>query len=390
MSILVYLDALKGPAYVAGRNAAIATANGYRAAAARLFAGDVGIASALNMAAGQIESIYPSYASQIAKLKPDSGTIQGNKDLADIIKMLGGEAETAGQKAGGAADKAKDKAKQLADALKEKVAAAFDKAKESADKFFDDLHEGNLKAINDTRDLANATLDAEIGAINAEVQAARDQLETIRDARRLAELQKAVADAETDEQRASAQTALDDWLADQRIDQMEKDAKAKIGVLDLQKKANDDLAAEQVKAEDERYKAQTAAFDKEIKALEAHLAKHPVAWKVANDAILKVLADSGVGYANAGAQVIAQFVSGLQRGLAGVTALAGAATLPALTATSGTLQQPLAAPGAVGGAGGLNVGTINISGASGDPKVLVADFLAELQRERLRQGMSFG
>jgi len=83
-------------------------------------------------------------------------------------------------------------------------------------------------------------------------------------------------------------------------------------------------------------------------------------------------------------------VSGLQRGLAGVTALAGAATLPALSATSGTLQQPLAAPGAVGGAGTLNVGTINISGASGDPKILVQDFMAELQRERLRQNMSFG
>jgi hypothetical protein len=385
IAILTYLDALKGPAYVAGRNAALATAKGFREVAAKQ--GDIFKGTNLKNMAGDIESIYPSYESQVAKLAISPGTIQGNKALADVIKELGGAAETAGNKAASGADKAKAKAKQLADAYKDKLTSALDKAKDKAKKFFDDLHEKNVKAIQDTRDLANAQLDAQIGAINAEVQAARDEIERVRDARRLAELQAAVANAETDEQRASAQTALDDWLADQRIQQMERDAKAKIDVLELQKKANDDLAAEQVKAEDARYAAQTAAFDKEIKALEAHLAKHPVAWKVANDAILKVLADSGVGYAAAGAKIIATFVSGLQSGLAGI---AGAATLPALSATSGTLQAAAAAPAALGAAGTLNVGTINISGASGDPKIMVQDFMAELQRERLRQGMSFG
>lgn len=391
IAILTYLDALKGPVYIAGRNAAIKLADGLRSAMAASMGGPNSpfrnmIPSAAKQI-GAIEALFPSYESQIEKLKPGSGTIQGNKDLADVISMLGGKIESTGDKASSAADKAKEKAKKLADEYKEKLTAAIDKAKESANKFFDDLHDANVKAINDTRDLANAQLDAQIGGINAEVQAARDALKATRDARRQAELQDAVTNATTDEQRASAQTALDDWLADQRIDQMEKDAKAKIGVLETEKKANDDLAAEQIKAEDERAKAQQAAWDKEIKALETQLAKHPVAWKAANDAVLKLLADNGVSYQAAGAGIGAAFASGMAAGLAGAK-LAGVPTLYAAPGASGSAASTM--PMVAGGVGGVNVGTINISGASGDPKVLVQDFMAELQRERLRQNMSFG
>jgi len=359
VSILTYLDALKGPAFVAGQNTAWALAKGLES---QLAGAKLGGIMAGWVAVGQLRSIWPTYQEQIAKLAVSPGTIQGNKDLAAAIKALGGSGLLASEdlkKLGSAAADAKAKLKGLADDAKVNLATAFDNAKTSARTFFDELHSKNSRAISDANDLANAILDSQIGAISAEVQAARDALSAVQEARQLASLQAAIPAAQaaaydpSDPTAAAAhqqaieqaQEALSDFLAEQNIKRLEQDARLRIDALELQQKANDDAAALAQTAEDARYAAQVKAFDKEMAALLAYLNKHPAAWKATSDKVLKLLTDNGVTYAAAGANLGKAFADGLLAQEKAVTAAAkalAAAAAAALKVSSPAKVGPLA------------------------------------------------
>jgi len=359
VSILTYLDALKGPAFVAGQNAAWALAKGLES---QLAGAKLGGIMAGWVAVGQLRSIWPTYQEQIAKLAVSPGTIQGNKDLAAAIKALGGSGLLASEdlkKLGSSAADAKAKLKGLADDAKVNLATAFDNAKTSARTFFDELHSKNSRAISDANDLANAILDSQIGAISAEVQAARDALSAVQEARQLASLQAAIPAAQaaaydpSDPTAAAAhqqaieqaQGALSDFLAQQNIARLEQDARARIDALELQQKANDDAEALALDAEDVRYKDQTKAFDKIMAGLLSSLNKHPEAWKKTSDAVLKLLADNGVTYTAAGATLGKAFADGLlsqEKAILAAAAKLAAATAAVLKVSSPAKVGPLA------------------------------------------------
>ena len=361
INILTYLDALKGPAFVAGQNAVWSLASGLEAAGKDL-PGTFGtlVRGALQGAVGQIYSIWPTYQQQVAKIAVSPGTIAGNNDLAAAIKQLGGGLDyTAGKAAG------------LSDTLKTQLTDAFDAAKTKATTFFDDLHNRNLKAIADTRDLANAQIDGQIKAVNAEVQAAKDKLQAERDARQEASLRAALAAAPTD---VSAQHNLSDFLEQQNITEMERAAAAKVDALDAQKTSNDTLATTQTTAENARYKAQVAAFDKELKALQTQLDKHPAAWAKMNAEVLKVLDDAGVKYTAAGVKQGAAYIAGLK------LATGGLINLPSVAAGPSVGQAPkyTAAPPATVGA------TATLALAPGAERIVLENHLYLNGREVVR------
>jgi len=359
VSILTYLDALKGPAFVAGQNTAWALAKGLES---QLAGAKLGGIMAGWVAVGQLRSIWPTYQEQIAKLAVSPATIQGNKDLAAAIKALGGSGLLASEdlkKLGSSAADAKAKLKGLADDAKVNLATAFDNAKTSARTFFDELHSKNSRAISDANDLANAILDSQIGAISAEVQAARDALSAVQEARQLASLQAAIPAAQaaaydpSDPTAAAAhqqaieqaQGALSDFLAQQNIARLEQDARARIDALELQQKANDDAEALALDAEDVRYKDQTKAFDKIMAGLLSSLNKHPEAWKKTSDAVLKLLADNGVTYTAAGATLGKAFADGLlsqEKAILAAAAKLAAASAAVLKVSSPAKVGPLA------------------------------------------------
>jgi hypothetical protein len=334
ISILTYLDALKGPAFVAGQNVAWSVVKGLGKLADSLPPQlQAVLGPILKTQTDKILSIWPTYQQQVAKLAISPGTIKGNEDLAAAIKLLGGEADAV---AGG-----------ISDAFKTKLSGAFEAASEKARKFFDTLHSRNQKAIDDARDLANAQIDAQISAIDATVQAARDALQETRDARQEAALRTDLASATDPAAQAAAQQALSDFLAGQRITEMENAARQKIDLLNSQKTANDDRATAQMTAEDARYKAQTTAFDKELSALRANLDKHPAAWSAMNTQILKLLDDAKVPYEAAGATVGKAFATGVKSGLGSLGNLidfpvAGNAATTATPAPSFTAAVPFA------------------------------------------------
>jgi hypothetical protein len=124
---------------------------------------------------------------------------------------------------------------------------AFDTAKEAARSFFDLLHERNLKAIEDARNLANASA-------TGPVSQARAQLAAEQAARQEAALRAALTGATNPADQSAAQQALSDFLAEQNITKMQEQA-------DAQVKANDAIARAATEAENKRAKGQTAALD---------------------------------------------------------------------------------------------------------------------------------
>ena len=322
INILTYLDALKGPAYVAGQNAAWSLASGLQETA-KTFSGNALLgpifAGMANTVSGAIYSVLPTYQQQVAKIAGGVGTTAGNAALEETIKLLSGEGVNAADRfakatggVGSAATDAKAKLKTLADDAKTNLGSAFDRLTAAAHTFFDSLHERNLKAIEDTRSLANAQLDAQISGINAEVDAARKALADVQDARQLASLQAAVGSATDPASAASAQQALSDYLAQKNIDRLAADAKVKTDALALQQKANDDLAKVATTNEDARFKAQTTAYDKEMKALQTYLDKHPAAWQSTNAKVLALINAQAPTFETAGAGLGRQFTDGLK------------------------------------------------------------------------------
>lgn len=204
----------------------------------------------------------------------------------------------------------------LAAAAKSALTSAFDAIKASAHKYFDKLHEDNLRAINDIHDQKNALLDAKEALIQKPVTAAQKALDFQRQQQEEARLRAAIQNAADPQSRRDAIAALQDFLAQKHIDEMQAEVDSEDAVLEAEKKANDDQLAEQVKAEDARYAQQKKDFDRELAALERHLKTHPKEWKKVHAEILALMAKFGVNYKDAGELLGAAFVKGLKSQIA--------------------------------------------------------------------------
>lgn len=223
----------------------------------------------------------------------------------------------------------------LASDAKSKLGNAFDDVRDRAHEFFDELHDRNIQAINDVHQLANAKLDAEQKAIQGTVDAAQEQLNRQRQMRQYQDLRRAVATATTPESSRSAQEALQDFVAQARIDSMQKAADAAIEGIDARRKANDERATLDKAAEDERSANQIRSFDKQLDALREHLDKHPGLWRKSQRDVLALLDKFGVDYEGAGTMLGKKFVAGINSQVA--AAAAAARALVAAGSGSGTV-----------------------------------------------------
>lgn len=303
MVITDQLDLLTKGAYSIGSNAGL------------LFAQGLSDSMAAAMPAAARE-----HAQQIAMAKPiktdlglsKGGLDQGQKDYLAWLKSLDPAAKAASSALGGLSSAVST----LAADARAKFKNAFDEMKTAARSFFDTLHDKNLRAISDAHDLANAQRQGKLDT-------ARSALDAKRNNEQLFQLQKAVGQATTAEDRQSAMIALADFQAQLEIDAQQK-------VVDAQNKIEDQKAADAKAAEDKRYTAQIAGFNKELAALQGHLARHPEEWRKTQRDVLALLAKYGINYVAAGQALGAKFVAGLRSSLkdaeAAARALAAAGT----------------------------------------------------------------
>lgn len=192
------------------------------------------------------------------------------------------EAKSAADKAAAEAErKAEQAAREHARAVHEQLNAAYDKLKDKGAAALDLIHDKNLKLAQDTHDQANALLDAQEIAIRGKVSGEEKKLAAERSAAREKDLRQAVTDAKDPAAHDAAISALNDFLADQRIAFLNARADEAIAGLDAEKAKNDAALTAAKEREDARYKAAKKGFDDELKLLKTHLDKSTAEYNVA-------------------------------------------------------------------------------------------------------------
>ena len=191
------------------------------------------------------------------------------------------------------------------------VASAFGRLKSVAADYFDAVHRANLRQIDDARMAAMAQYDAQIGAINAEVEAYRAQLEEKRTARQEEQLKEALASAETPEDVKRATEALNDFYDDQHLRQLENQARAQIDRLELAKDGANKLYDQQTEAENARYEQQKAAFEALITLATTSLDSLKGVWGTKQQEILALLRSYVGPFGAAGQALIDAFTAGI-------------------------------------------------------------------------------
>lgn len=190
--------------------------------------------------------------------------------------------------------------------------SAFADIRSTAHSFFDQLHQDNLRAIDEALRHKNAILDAKEALNQAPVTAAQKALDYQRRVIEEWRLRNAIATAQTPEAYRDAVLALQDFLAQQHINEMQAAVDATKDKIDAQKNANQDQADAQKDAENERYRLSVAAFDRDLALLEQHLADSHTAWQTGEDQILSLLSSYGVKYGSVGAALGITFVANLR------------------------------------------------------------------------------
>lgn len=253
--------------------------------------------------------------------------VQSNNTLASMGYALNQtvEEKVAAQKS--AWDKLKPSASAVANEMKKvndqltaaarseglsRLNSAFSAISSSAKRFFDSMHQDNLKLIDDAVKHKNAILDAKAALNQAPVTAAQKALDFQR--RQIEEwrMRQAVAKASTPEEQRDAILALQDFLAQSHIDDMQAQVDSANDKIDQQKEANAAVAEAQRIAEDARYQYQVESFERELELLRRYLEKHPGEWQNINQQILTLLDSYGVNYQAAGARLGEFFVIGLR------------------------------------------------------------------------------
>lgn len=192
------------------------------------------------------------------------------------------------------------------------LSTAFSEIRSAAHRYFDALHQRNLQAIDDARRQKNAILDAKAALIQSPVTEAQKALDFQR--RKIEEfrLREAVREASDPKAQRDAILALQDFLAQTHIDDMQAQVDAATDRIDQQKEANDAVAEAQRIAEDRRHEFQQESFDRQLELLQRELAKHPQEWQTTQDQIIALLEGYGITYKDAGSLLTSMFVDGLK------------------------------------------------------------------------------
>lgn len=219
--------------------------------------------------------------------------------------------------------------------------SAFSEIRSAAEAFFSEQHQHNLQLIEDARNQKNAILDAKAALNQAPVTAAQKALDAQRSQIQEWRLRQAVATASSPEQQRDAILALQDFLAQQHIDQMQAEVDNAKDVIDTQKRKNDDLAAAQKAAEDQRYEAQRRDFERQLELLQRYLEKHPGEWQKTQEKIIALLKGFGFSYGAAGKLLGSSFTDKLREQLkAAETAAKDAAAAVATALSAMPWQDP--------------------------------------------------
>lgn len=257
------------------------------------------------------------------------------------------------------------------------LSSAFNDIRSSAHRFFDSMHQENLQLIDDALKHKNAILDAKAALNQAPVTAAQKALDFQRRQIQEWRLRQSVATASGPEQQRDAVLALQDFLAQTHIDDMQSEVDAAQAKIDLQKQHNTDRAANQKDAENQRYDAQVAAFDRDLTLLEKSLTDQKMTWQQGQEAILGLLKGYGITFGTVGSQLGGTFVANLKdqidaaiKALQTMSAGLGGAVNPNTAGINWTGTNPLPpslmdVPGSqsIGGIGGKSTGTSGV-GAS--------------------------
>ncbi len=231
---------------------------------------------AINQAALDGYSPISGYARILGDIVPHTlssadSYLQGLKVQSDAVaeaQRLAADAKAkADAAAAAAAAKAKAAAEALARTVAEKLRDAYNVAKDAAHAMFDAIHQRNSKAIDDVRDLANASLDAQEKAIRGTLTAEQQKVQAIRDQTRENVLRANVANAKP-EDRDSAVAALNEFLTDQRLKFLGVKADTQIAGLEGQKGVNDAAAIAAHVVEDTRAAKAERIFDQRLEALQ--------------------------------------------------------------------------------------------------------------------------
>lgn len=236
-----------------------------------------------------------------------------------------------GDGAGGGATKAAD---DTASAIRD----AFGRMRDAAHAYFDAVHEGRIREIEDARDTANADIDNQLRSIRERVSAERDRVNGMRAARQEESLRAAVAAAKTPQELARAQQSLNDFLDDQRLAFIDRQAAQQEAALNAQKQANTANAAALTQTENERYQAQVKLFDETLGALEKYLSDHPKLWKTWQDKVVGVLKAGNIDYEKAGKENADAYLRGLRKVLSNVNVKAA----PSASGSVGTSTSAVA------------------------------------------------
>ena len=292
------LDELTNGAYSAGLNVSKNLAAGMKDGDTYSEAARSGIAvrEAANVWTTQYKPAANDVAAALARINAElNGVTKGATGASHALTTMAGDARDA-------------------------LGQTFDAIKTAAKTYFDTVHDRSLKAIKDAHDLAEAQLEGPAKAFEANM-AAEQSL------RRLAELQKAVANAKTPADLAAAQQSLVDFQQAQELQKLQEAATAA-------KLVNDQKEKDAVKAENDRYATQVSSFTKEIAALLRHLRRHPEEWRKSQVEVLSLLARFGINYVNAGQALGDKFAQGIKdstsKVLSEVKALAALAALTLL------------------------------------------------------------
>lgn len=220
--------------------------------------------------------------------------------LAAALKDAGDQSAYLNRQLNGTASALKGTSTAAAD-MKDKIKTAFGEIKDAAKRYFDTLHDKNKQAINDARDLAKEMRQGE-------VDRARDALSAKRDNQQLFDLQRAVNEAKTPEEREDAMIALGDFQAQLQIDAQQR-------LVDAANKIEDEKAEIAQKAEDARHDKQIEGFNRELATLQRYMMRHPEEWKSGQKKVLALLAKHGIDYVKAGALLGSEFATGLRNSI---------------------------------------------------------------------------
>lgn len=196
------------------------------------------------------------------------------------------------------------------------LSSAFSDIRSAANEFFSELHNAKLKAIDDELKHKNAILDTKSALNQSPVDAAQRALDARRKQIEEWRLREAIRTASSPEAYRDAVLALQDFLAQQKINEMQSEVDKANAVIDAKKQANEAKAEADRAAENRRYELMKRDFERQLQLLQDYLSKHPGEWQKVEGQIIGLLHGYGFSYDRAGQLLGDSFVQGLREKIA--------------------------------------------------------------------------